>query len=393
MGKKNNVKALNEQRNEKLKRMDELLAVCEGEEARALTDAEQAEYDSLEKEVKALNETIQRAEKRAVMEMDDDGEEKCGEQDDEGINELEARAFVDYLRSGDLSAESRSDGANLTFGDNGAIVPKSIARKIIDRVTEMCPIYARATHYNVPGTLDIPYVDTTTDDVTAGYADDFTDLEKHANAYNKVTLNGYLYGALTLIGKRLINNAVFDVTGLAIERIATKMAYFKEGELIHGTSGKVTGALAGIPAEQTVTAASATAITADELMDVQDAIPDVYQANACWIMNKATRKAIRKLKDGEGNYLLVKDFSQRGSYTLLGMPVFLTENMDAPAAGKTVILYGDMSGLAVKETGAMEVGVQRETYAAKHAIGVWAYHEMDAKVENAQKLSKLVMKA
>lgn len=66
--------------------------------------------------------------------------------------------------------------------------------------------------------------------------------------------------------------------------------------------------------------------------------------------------------------------------------------MPAPAAGKTVIFYGDMSGLAIRITENMELQILREKYATQHAIGVVGWMELDSKVENAQKLSKLVMK-
>ena len=62
-------------------------------------------------------------------------------------------------------------------------------------------------------------------------------------------------------------------------------------------------------------------------------------------------------------------------------------------AGKTAIYYGDMSGLAVKLSEDVSIDVLRELYAAQHAIGVVGWIEIDSKVENAQKIAKLVMKA
>ena len=72
-------------------------------------------------------------------------------------------------------------------------------------------------------------------------------------------------------------------------------------KLLIGTDNKITG-LRGVT--QQITANSQTSITADNLIDTQDEVPDLHQANAIWIMNKTTRNSIRKLKDTEGNYLL-----------------------------------------------------------------------------------------
>ena len=134
-------------------------------------------------------------------------------------------------------------------------------------------------------------------------------------------------------------------------------------------------------------------IDPSELIDVQESIPDVYQANAVWIMNKATRTAIRKFKDSDGNYILNRDMSTKWGYTLLGKPVYTTDNISKIEAGKTAIFYGDMSGLAVKLSEDINIEVLREKYATQHAIGIVAWCELDSKVENAQKIARLVVKS
>lgn len=127
-------------------------------------------------------------------------------------------------------------------------------------------------------------------------------------------------------------------------------------------------------------------------IDLQETIPDVYQDNACWIMNKATRTAIRKLKDNEGRYILNPDATAKWGYTLFGKPVYTTDSVSAIASEKTAIYYGDMSGLAVKTSEDVSIQILNEKYATQHAVGVIAWVEIDAKVENAQKIAALKMK-
>ena len=110
-------------------------------------------------------------------------------------------------------------------------------------------------------------------------------------------------------------------------------------------------------------------------------------------MSSNTRTALRLLKDDTGRYLLQDDITAPFGKVLLGKPVYVSDNMPDMAAGKTAIYYGDMSGLAVKMTEEMEIQVLREKYATQHADGVVAWVEMDAKVENAQKIAKLEMAA
>lgn len=399
MHKKNKLKALIEKRNDNLETMSKMLDKCDSEN-RAFTDDEKAEYDKIMKETRALADTIHAAEQVEGMTMESEvnPETLPGEQRSAGapdrVEIAERRAFEDFLRHGshDSQGEQR-DAVNMAKGVNGAIVPHTIAEKIVRQVHNICPIYARATHYNVKGQLDIPYIDTSDGDITVAYADEFTELLSSASKFGSVTLTGYLAAALTLISRSLINNSDFDVVSIVIDHMAENWARFIEKECLKGTVGKVTGALAGVTAAQTVTTAKATAVTADELIDVQEAVPDVYQGGAVWIMSKNTRAAIRKLKDNEGRYLLNADPNVAWGYTLLGKPVFTSDNMDDMAAEKDAVLYGDLSGLAVKDVENMEIDVLREQFATKHAVGVISWAELDAKVENAQKLAKLTMAA
>lgn len=108
-------------------------------------------------------------------------------------------------------------------------------------------------------------------------------------------------------------------------------------------------------------------------------------------MNKATRTAIRKLKDSDGNYLLNRDVSARWGYTLLGKDVYCSDAMPKMAAKATAVYYGDFSGLAVKVAEDANIEVLREKYATQHAVGVVAWMEIDTKVEDSQKIAKLTM--
>jgi HK97 family phage major capsid protein len=95
------------------------------------------------------------------------------------------------------------------------------------------------------------------------------------------------------------------------------------------------------------------------------------------------------LKDSDGNYLLNRDVSAKWGYTLLGKDVYVSDNMLGMATGNKSIYYGDFSGLAVKLSEQASIEVLREKFATQHAIGVVAWLEMDAKIENAQKISCL----
>ena len=147
-----------------------------------------------------------------------------------------------------------------------------------------------------------------------------------------------------------------------------------------------------VSAANSVTTASATAITADELIDLQMTVPSVFHANAKWIMNRKTLAAIRKLKDSDGNYLLNRDITNGFGWTLLGNEVLVDENMADIASAAVTVVYGDLTGLAVKISADMEISMLNEKYATQHAVGVLAYIECDSDIANEQKLAVLKQK-
>ena len=178
--------------------------------------------------------------------------------------------------------------------------------------------------------------------------------------------------------------------------MAEKIAVFAENFLLNGDSNIQNSGIAGSydSTNNKVTVANIAGITGDKLIDVQDKIPDTYQTNAAWIMNSTVRTAVRKLKDGQGNYLLIPDYQRGSGYILLGKPVYVTENLPTTTtatSGDEIIYYGDFSGLAVKTGERAEIDVLREKYATQHAIGINTWFEIDSRVENTQKIAALAL--
>ena len=378
-----NLKALIELRNAKLDEMKSMTAKAV-EETRAMTEEEDGAFKALEAEVRSLDAMIERAKAvegmgmAPVEEPAAAGEEKAEERD--GLNMAEVRSLAAYIRD--------ERAGELSKTDNGAIVPKTIAAAIIKKVRDISPIYSMATHYNVKGTLAIPYYDETAGAVTVAWADEFTDLESKSGKFATIDLTGYLAGALTKVSRSLLNSQDFDLVSFVIDDMAEKIAQFLEKAIIEGD--KVNG-LKGVTAK--VTAASQTAITADELIQLQDTVKDVYQGGCIWVMNPATRTALRQLKDGNGRYLLQDDVTAAFGHTLLGKPVYVSDAMPAMAASKAAIYYGDFSGLAVKSVEEPNIQVLHEKYATQHAVGIVGWLEFDAAVQDAQRLAKLEMGA
>ena len=383
-------KGLNEKKNDLITRAEEVLNKAK-EEKRELTEAEAEELAEIRDNVRRIMKTLELKGEFDKMEGQDvekealpkDEERKCGDEEKRALDE--EKAFENYIR-GTVTNERAT---NLTPASNsgGVTIPTTIANRIIKKVYDMSPILQKSTKYNVKGKLELPYYDESTQAITVAWATEFQELESNVGKFTNITLTGYLAGALSLISRSLINNSQFDIVAFVVDRMAYDISRFIENALLNG-SGDVTG----LSTVSNVVTANTT-ITADDLITVQGKVKDVFQANAIWIMNEETRTALRQLKSQTGSYLLneVYDLASPFKSTLLGKPVYVSDNMPTVANGVTAIYYGDMTGLATKFSEDINIEVLREKYATQHAYGVVGWLEFDSKIEDPQKISAIKM--
>lgn len=386
-----NEKGLIEMKNDLITRAEEVLNKAKAEE-RELTDEEMAELtetrDNTRRIIKMLEEAnlkdfFDKADQKSKQEIDPEDKEAI--KPEQEIKET--RAFENYIR-GKIVNERAGE---LKVGEAGALIPTTIANRIISQVFDMSPILERSTKYNVKGKLVLPYYDVQSKSITVAFQEEFAPLQSSVGEFKTIELTGHLAGALTKISRSLIHNAQFNVVDFIVNQMAYDIRRFIEGVLLNGKDN-VDG-LSKLANK--LDAAAQAAITPDELIKLQGKVKDEFQSNAMWIMHPETREALRSLKDSVGRYLLMQDYNITGGFSnyLLGKPVYVSDNMPKMAAGKTAVYYGDMRGLATKFAEDMNIQVLREKFADEHADGVVGWFEFDAKVEDAQKIAKLVMKS
>ena len=217
-------------------------------------------------------------------------------------------------------------------------------------------------------------------------------LVEKAGKFTSVTLKDYLIGALAKIGNSLINNTDIDLVNVVINIIAEYVKLFLEGEVLNGTTGKITGC-SGIPASQTVESEVAGVISYDDLVKVKNKVIQSFRKGSIWVMNQDTQTVLETMKDGNDRPIFVPDPTGEFDGMVLGYPVYVSDNKEGIAEGKSPITFGNFSGIALKTSKSLEIQVLREKYATQHATGVVAWLECDAKIEHLQKLSKLTIKA
>jgi HK97 family phage major capsid protein len=392
------MKELIEKKNDLITRAEDVLNTAKTEK-RELTEDEAAELAEIRDNVRKIIETLKLDDdfrKLDEMKVKEDAEPK--EETEVKVEErametekMEREQFENFIRghviherAGELTPATTGSGIGL----GGVLIPQTIVNHIIRKVYDICPILDRSQKFNVKGKLEVPFYPADSNKINVAYQTEFTPLASSSGSFATVELTGFLAGALTKVSRSLINNVNFDVVGFVVDEMAYAIKRFIEHELLIGTSGKVTG-LSTLT--NTVTAGSATALALNDVIALHDAIKDDFQQNAIWIMSPATRTALRELKSNTGYPLLNDDVSTPFGTSLLGKPVYVSDNMPDIATGVKAIYYGDMHGLATKFNEEINIEVLRERYADEHAIGVIGWFEFDSKVIDEQQIAVLKM--
>lgn len=373
-----------EQRNTALENMEALLNKVNAE-TRAMDDKEQAQFNQYKEEIGNLDTTIEAqrfAEEQAKKQ--NASVSKVTPQEEEK-RMLDEKNFLSFIRG-----EERA----LDIAGNGGVIPQIISDRIIQKVKELSPIYAQCTVFNVGGDLIFPKFDYTT--IVTNFVSDMTALTPQNGNFTTVKLQNFIAGSLVQISRSLINRTDFDLTSFIVNMMAMSIADFIEKQLLTGVGTTAPLGVFVDPAVPTVTAASATAITFDDLISTQMSVPEQFQGNAVWIMHKSTLQGLRKLKDTTGQYLLSTETnpSQIGGFgwTMLGKPVYFSENAPSTqTTGLPIAVYGDMSGMYCKLAQQVEIQVLNELYSTSHATGIVGYVELDARVVETQKIARLKM--
>lgn len=388
------MKKLYEKKNSLLNEMEDILNKAK-EETRSFTEEEKSRVEEIKSEIRGLEQVIANEEelrsfdKSNITRATGNSEKTTEERQQEEV-EKEERQFIDAVATGEIR--------NLTAGNNGGIIPVTIASDIIDTVKELCPLLDHADIYHVAGELRLPKFKATSSNadgvatpIAASYVNEFTELTESTAQFETINLTNQIIGVLVKMSKSLLNRANFDVRSFIVNKVAKTIVEFLEKEMLIANEGKIQGA---INTTNEVVAANQDKLDTTDLVDLQMAIPSAYQKNCMWIMHKDILKALRKLKTADGQFILNADVTAPFGYTILGKPVYLSDSMPKNiAAGKNVMLYMDASGYAVKMTKSMEIQMLMEKYATQYAVGICAYVEIDAKIADENKIARLKMKS
>ena len=215
------------------------------------------------------------------------------------------------------------------------------------------------------------------------------------DSFGQISLGAHKVASIIKVSEELLKDSVFDVESYIAAEFARRVGDAEEAAFINGDgAGKPIGLLHSTNgAAAGVTAASATAFTADELIDLVYSLKAPYRKHALFLFNDQTLKAIRKLKDGNGQFLWQPGLQAGQPNTLLGYRYETSYHMPLIGAGAKPILFGDFSSYWIADREGRSIKRLNELYAATGQIGFRVTQRLDGRLVQQEGMKCLAMKA
>jgi phage major capsid protein, HK97 family len=304
-----------------------------------------------------------------------------------------AASFWNAMRNKSLSFEITNALQIGSDSEGGYLVPDEFERTLVEGLEEenifrtLAKVITTAS-----GDRKIPVVATKG---TASWIDKEGAVPESDDSFGQVSISAYKLGTMLKVSEELLNDSIFNLEAYIAKEFARRIgAKEEEAFFIGDGNGKPTGIFnATGGAQDGITAASATAITVDEIMDLFYALKSPYRKSATFILNDATVKAIRKLKDGNGNYIWQPSITAGTPDTILNRPVKTSAYVPNIAAGAKTIAFGDFSYYWVADRQGRSFKRLNELYATTGQVGFMATQRVDGKLILPEAIKTLKQKA
>ena len=367
----------------------------------SLEDA--ATYEKMEADVVRMGKEVDRLERQEVLDLEFDrptsrpltsapetlnSKTKVGRASDEYKT-----AFWRSMRDKTVSFEVLNALQIGSDSEGGHLVPDEYERTLIEALQEQ-NIFRNFAHLirTSSGDRKIPVV---TSKGTASWIEEEAPYDESDDAFGAASIGAYKLATMIKVSDELLNDSVFDIAGYIAKEFARRIGAAEEEAFIAGNgTGKPTGLLhATLGAQVGVTTAAATAVTFDEVMDLFYSLRSPYRRQALFLMNDSTVKALRKLKNGAGDYIWQPSITAGTPDKILNCPVYTSAFVPAIASAAKTILFGDMEYYWIADREGRKFKRLNELYAPTGQVGFLASQRVDGKLILPEAVKVLQQKA
>lgn len=360
-----------------------------------------ATYERMEADVVALGKEIERLQRQAAIDAElakatsepikDKPGMKPGDKGSGCASAEYQTAFWNAMRKKNYYDVNNA----LSIGEDaegGYLVPDEFERKLVEGLEEESFFRSLATVIRTSsGDRKIPIV---TGKGEAAWIDENGQFPESDDSFGQTSIGAYKLATMIKVSDELLNDSVFDVQAYIVKEFARRISTKEEEAFFVGDgAGKPVGifnATGGGEVGVTTTTAN---ITFDDVMDLFYSLKAPYRKKAKWILNDSTVKALRKLKDSNGNYIWQPSVSVGVPDMILNRPYYTSTFAPEVAAGATPLAFGDFSYYWIADREGRSFKRLNELYATTGQVGFLASQRVDGKLILPEAVKLLSMKS
>lgn len=364
-----------------------------------LSAEDTATYEKMETEVVNLGKEIERLERQAAIDLELAKATSQAlktipgaEAEKEGRASSEyAQAFWNHMRN-QGGYEVRNALTIGTDSEGGYLVPDEFERTLVEALEEENVMRQLAKVITASsGDRKIPVVASKG---TASWVDEEGLIPEDDDAFGQVSIGAYKVATMIKVSEELLNDSIFNLESYIAKEFARRIgAKEEEAFLVGDGEGKPTGIFDDTYGGEVGVTTTAAAIKMDEIIDLFYSLKSPYRKRAAFITNDATVKEIRKLKDGNGQYLWQPSASAGEPDTILNRPVKTSAYVPTIQPGAKVMAFGDFGYYWIADRQGRAFQRLNELYAANGQVGFRATQRVDGKLILKEAVKILEMKA
>lgn len=361
-----------------------------------------AAYDRMEADVVNLGKEIERLERQAAIDAElaratstpitnqpngrIDGEVKTGR-----ATEEYKRAFWNGMRNR-ISYDVQNALSIGTDSEGGYLVPDEYEKKLVESLQDEVFFRSLATVIRTSsGDRKIPIV---TSKGEAAWIDEEGQFPESDDSFGQTSIGAYKLATMIKVSDELLNDSVFNIEQYISKEFGRRIGAKEEEAFFVGDGqGKPIGLFNTTGGAEIGVTAATVSITFDDVMDLYYSLRAPYRNKASWLLNDSTVKAIRKLKDGNGNYIWQPSVREGEPDRILNRPYRTSIYVPELAEGKRVMAFGDYSYYWIADRQGRSFKRLNELYAATGQVGFLACERVDGKLILSEAVKTLDVKA
>ena len=353
-------------------------------------DRMKKEIDRLERQ-EAIENEMNRPVSRPIVNRPDDGQPKEKEKRGTATDAYKT-AFWNMVRAKAMSYEIHNA---LKIGEDdhgGYLAPDEFERTLVEALEEQ-NIFRQFAHVITTSSGDrkIPVVASKG---TASWIDEEAAFPESDDTFGMLSIGAFKLATTIKVSDELLHDSVFDVASYIAKEFARRIGAAEEEAFFTGNgTGRPTGILNATGGAETGVTSAGANISFDDVIDLYYSLRSPYRRNAVFMMNDSTVRALRKLKNGSGDYLWQPSVTAGTPDTILNRPVYTSSYMPTVAAGAKSILFGDMSYYWIADREGRTFQRLNELYAPTGQVGFLSFERVDGKLILPEAAKVLQMKS